>query len=110
MVRSSGRPVTSLPLPPIFPVADRPARPFLRDLFICEPQTYESLAWVEHIAPKIDLARGFTVDEALYVDPSTGHFRLNPTFRQYIEDVEHWTLDRTVADLIPQVRGHIRLR
>lgn len=90
--------------------ANQGIRPCLRDLFISEPQNFDPVECIEQIVPTIDLVRCFTYEEVLYVEPSTGHFRLKETFRRYIENIDHWTLDRKVADLFPQMKGKIKFR
>jgi hypothetical protein len=80
--------------------------PQVRQLLYQHPQEYP----VGALVGLIGIAWPYPPDACHYWDIEAAHTRMTPLFESTVADLNNWTIDPKILDLIPQLEGHIPLR
>ncbi|KAF1841951.1 uncharacterized protein K460DRAFT_409390 [Cucurbitaria berberidis CBS 394.84] len=80
--------------------------PQVRRLLYQNPQEYP----VGGLVGLIGITWPYADDACHYWDIEAGHTRLTPLFESTVADLNNWTIDPKILDLMPQLEGHIPVK
>jgi len=80
--------------------------PQVRQLLYQHPQEYS----VGHFVGNIGITWPYADDACHYWDIESGYTRMTPLFESTIADLNNWTIDPKILEIMPQLEGHIPIR
>jgi hypothetical protein len=80
--------------------------PQVRQLLYQHPQEFS----VSHFICQIGITWPHADDACHYWDIEAGYTRMTPLFESTIADLNNWTIDPKILDIMPQLEGHIPIR
>ncbi|KAI4955194.1 hypothetical protein J4E91_001052 [Alternaria rosae] len=80
--------------------------PQVRQLLYAHPQEYP----VVHLVGLIGITWPYADDACHYWDIESGYTRMTPLFESTIADLNNWTVDPKILEVMPQLEGHIPIK
>ena len=66
--------------------------------------------WITVTSQTMRLEWPYPLDESIELDQATGYRRLTARFEEFAKDPEHWTFDRELLKVFPELDGKLSLR
>lgn len=98
--------VGSIRVLPLIEMLTTLSRPQVRQLLYQHPQEYS----IGHFIGQIGITWPHADDACHYWDIEAGYTRMTPLFESTVADLNNWTIDPKILEIMPQLEGHIPVR